>query len=291
MEIYHTPVLLQESIDSMNLAEGHIVVDATIGEGGHSVEVLKRIGKRGLLIGIDLDREAINKASERLKEFGDNYVLIEGNFRDILVKVKPITPFVNAVLADLGLSSLQLEEGYRGFSFMKEGPLDMRMCPHCSRYSAYDVVNSFKEDEISDILLSYGEEYQARKIADRVVSERKINPISSTTQLAQIVQSVFPRRYYRVHPATKTFQAIRIFVNGEIDNLKRFLRDAPDLLFPNGRVAIISYHSLEDRLIKEAFKSDPRLKRINKHVIVPNDSEVASNRRSRSAKLRVAEKV
>jgi 16S rRNA (cytosine1402-N4)-methyltransferase len=291
MEIYHTPVLLKESIELMSIHEGSVVVDATVGEGGHSVEILKRIGTKGLLIGIDLDGEGLRKASKRLKEIGDNFILVEANFRDILVKLKSITSIVDAVLADLGLSSLQLEEGYRGFSFMKEGPLDMRMCLTCTRFSAYDVVNSFREDEIANILLYYGEETHAQKIAYKIVSERKIAPISTTTQLATIVQSIFPKKYYKIHPATRTFQAIRIFVNGEIENLKRFLKDVPDTLRKDGRVAIISYHSLEDRLVKSAFKSDERLERINKHVIVPQEEEVESNRRSRSAKLRVAKRV
>ncbi|MGC9125168.1 MAG: 16S rRNA (cytosine(1402)-N(4))-methyltransferase RsmH, partial [Caldisericaceae bacterium] len=193
MEIYHTPVLLEESIELLNIARGNTVLDATVGEGGHSVELLKRIGPEGLLVGIDLDTEGLKKASSRLREIGNNFVLIEGNFRDLIVNIKPIVSRVDAIIADLGLSSLQLEEGYRGFSFMKEGPLDMRMCPPCTRCSAYDVVNSFKEDEIADILFYYGEELNARKIANRIVSERKIAPIATTTQLSELVKGVFPR--------------------------------------------------------------------------------------------------
>ncbi len=291
MEIFHKPVFLRESVEYLNIDAGKIVVDCTVGEGGHSEEILRKIGPGGFLIGIDLDAKALDKSSVRLKEIGSNFILIEGNFRDILVIVKPIISKVDAVLADLGLSSLQLMDGERGFSFMKEGPLDMRMCPLCTRFSAYDVVNSFKESEISEILFYYGEEPLSRKIAKRIIEIRTKTPIRTTIQLAEIVQSIFPRRYYKTNPATRTFQALRIFVNDELENLKRFLAQVPEILNFGGRVAIISYHSLEDRLVKNAFKNDEELNRVNKKVIVPSYEEVQSNRRARSAKLRVAERI
>ncbi|MEF3245197.1 MAG: 16S rRNA (cytosine(1402)-N(4))-methyltransferase RsmH [Caldisericaceae bacterium] len=289
MEIYHTPVLLKEVLDLLNLREDSIVVDATLGEGGHSVEILKRIPK-GLLIGIDLDNEAIKKAEKRLKEVGDNFVLVPANFKEIRAIVLSTAQGATQILADLGVSSLQLEEAERGFSFMKEGPLDMRMCKPCTRYSAYDVVNSFSFEELRDIIYTYGEDPFAERIARKIVSERKKMPISTTVELADIVRSVYPKGYYRIHPATKTFQALRIFVNRELDNLKKFLEDAPLVLLPKGRIAIITYHSLEDRLVKRTFKENVSLEPIVKHVVKPTKEEISINRRSRSAKLRVYEK-
>jgi len=284
------PVLLKETIESLNLKEDSIVVDATLGEGGHSYEILKRIPK-GLLIGIDLDEEAIEKAEKRLKEVGNNFIIVPGNFKEIKAIALSYAKGVTHILADLGVSSLQLEESERGFSFQKEGPLDMRMCRPCTRYSAYDVVNSFSQEDIEEIILLYGEDPFAPKIARKIVEERKKGPISTTTQLAEIVKSVYPKGYYKIHPATRTFQALRIFVNRELDNLKQFLLDAPTVLVKGGRIAVISYHSLEDRLVKQSFKENPTLKLITKHVVKPTPEEILANRRARSAKLRVAERI
>ncbi|MCI4463366.1 MAG: 16S rRNA (cytosine(1402)-N(4))-methyltransferase RsmH [Caldisericum sp.] len=290
MEIHHIPVLLNETIELLNLKEDSIVVDATLGEGGHSVEILKRIPK-GLLIGIDMDYETIERARKRLLEVGDNFIIVPGNFKEITTLVLPHAKNVTHILADLGVSTLQLEDESRGFSFMREGPLDMRMCRPCTRYTAYDIVNNFSEDELRDIILYYGEDPFAYRIAKRIVEERKKHPIETTTQLAEIVKGVYPKGYYKIHPATRTFQALRIYINREMDNLKGFLENAPKLLLPQGRIAVITYHSLEDRLVKLSFKNNPNLKLVNKHVIKPSEEEVSKNRRARSAKLRVAEKV
>lgn len=289
MEIHHIPVLLNETLELLNLKEDSIVVDATLGEAGHSVEILKRIPK-GLLIGIDMDYETIERARQRLLQVGSNFIVVPGNFKEIASLILPYAKNVTHILADLGVSSLQLEDEERGFSFMREGPLDMRMCRPCTRYTAYDIVNNFSEDEIREIILYYGEEPLAAKIARKIVEERKKQPIETTLQLAEIVKSVYPKGYYRIHPATKTFQALRIYVNRELDNLKGFLENAPHLLLPQGRIAVITYHSLEDRIVKKAFKGNPSLRLVNKHVVKPSQEEINMNRRARSAKLRVAEK-
>jgi len=289
MEIHHIPVLLYETIELLNLKEDSIVVDATLGEGGHAVEILKRIPK-GLLIGIDMDYETIERARKRLLEVGDNFIIVPHNFKEIATLILPYAKNVTHILADLGVSTLQLEDESRGFSFMREGPLDMRMCRPCTRYTAYDIVNNFSEDELREIILYYGEDPFAYRIAKRIVEERKKHPIETTTQLAEIVKSVYPKGYYKSHPATRTFQALRIYINREMDNLKGFLENAPKLLLPQGRIAVITYHSLEDRLVKLSFKNNPNLKLVNKHVIKPTQEEIIRNRRARSAKLRVAEK-
>jgi 16S rRNA (cytosine1402-N4)-methyltransferase len=290
MEEYHKPVLLRETIEMLDLKEDSVVVDATLGDGGHSEEILKHIPK-GFLIGIDIDNEAIERAKGRLLRVANNFVVIPGNFKEIMSLVLFYGKAVTHILADLGVSSFQLDDGRRGFSFMREGPLDMRMCQPCMRYSAYDVVNSFSEEEIRDIILYYGEDPFAARIARKIVEERKRKPIETTTELANIVESVYPKGYRKIHPATRTFQAIRIFVNGELDNLKVFLDNAPRVLSSGGRIAIITYHSLEDRLVKQAFKNNKDLRIVNKHVIRPSEEEVKENRRARSAKLRVAEKI
>lgn len=290
MEEYHKPVLLKETIEMLDLKEDSVVVDTTLGDGGHSEEILKRIPK-GFLIGIDIDNEAIERAKERLLKVANNFVVIPGNFKEIVSLVLFYGKAVTHILADLGVSSLQLDDGSRGFSFMRDGPLDMRMCQPCMRYTAYDVVNTFTEDELRDIILYYGEDPFAERIAKKIVEERKKKPIETTTELANIVESVYPKRHRKIHPATRTFQAIRIFVNGELDNLKMFLDNAPKVLLSGGRIAIITYHSLEDRLVKQAFKNNEYLQIVNKHVIKPSEEEIKENRRARSAKLRVAEKI
>ncbi len=291
MEIYHIPVLPNETIKLLNIKEGSVVVDCTVGEGGHSALILRIIGKSGFLIGIDKDTDALKKANERLSSISKNFVLVHGNFANIkeILAEKNIKE-VDAALADLGLSSLQLQFGERGFSFMNEGPLDMRM-DKSKGITAYAIVNGFDESNLSDIFYFYGEERRARAIASAIVRYRKTKKIETTTELANIVDKIYGGRHGRINPATKVFQALRIAVNGELEDLKKFLSDIPDVLITSGRVGVISYHSLEDRLVKNAFRSDPRLKRINKKVIRPEADEIERNRRSRSAKLRVAEKI
>jgi len=290
MKIIHIPVMLNESLEYLNIKAGNIVVDCTVGEGGHSVEILKRIGKKGLLVGIDKDKDALERAKNRLSSIGNNFILIHNsfaNFNDILEKLG--IKEVQGIIADLGLSSLQLHESERGFSFMKDGPLDMRM-NQTADVTASLLVNSLPENELADIIYYYGEERLARRIAKAIVEYRRKKRIGTTLELARIVESVYGKRG-RINPATKTFQALRIAVNNELKDLEKFLKDAPLSLSKGGRIVILSYHSLEDRIVKHAFMNNPVLKRINKKVIVPTHEEIKMNVRARSAKMRVAERL
>ncbi len=290
MEIIHIPVMLNESLEYLNIKPGDTVVDCTIGEGGHSVEILKRIGKNGLLIGIDKDDDALKRAKERLSFIGDNFILFHSTFADLTEILKSLNvKQVNGIIADLGISSLQLHEAGRGFSFMKDGPLDMRM-NQSTEITASVLVNSLSESELADIIYYYGEERIARKIAKAIVQQRKKKRIETTSELARIIGSVYKKRG-RINPATKTFQALRIAVNNELKDLEKFLKEAPLSLAKGGRIVVISYHSLEDRIVKRAFMNNPVIKRINKKVIVSTREEVIVNSRARSAKMRVAERL
>ena len=290
MEIIHTPVMLNESLEYLNIKPGDRVVDCTIGEGGHSVEILKRIGEKGLLIGIDKDEDALKRAKERLSLIRNNFILIHGTFADLTEILKNLNvKQVNGIIADLGISSLQLYKAERGFSFMKDGPLDMRM-NQSTDITASTLVNSLTESELADVIYYYGEEHLARRIAKAIVVYRKKKRIETTSELAHIVESVYKRRG-RINPATKTFQALRIAVNNELKDLEKFLKEAPLFLNKGGRIVVISYHSLEDRIVKRAFINNPVLKRVNKKVIIPGRDEVKANPRARSAKMRVAEKL
>ncbi len=291
MKIYHIPVMINEIADLLGVKEGSVIVDCTVGEGGHSALILRLIRESGFLIGIDKDTDALEKANKRLSSISKNFVLLHGNFSDIKeILEQHEVGEVDGILADLGLSSFQLAKEGRGFSFMKEGPLDMRM-DKTSPLTAFDIINRFGEKEIADILFYFGEERKSRAIASAIVKYRKKKSIETTSELAEIVRKVKGGKNHRINPATKTFQALRIAVNRELEDLKKFLKDAPDLLKKGGRIAVISYHSLEDRIVKNAFRSDKRLKRVNKKVIVPSEEEISKNRRARSAKLRVAERI
>jgi len=290
MKIYHTPVLIKEVLTLLDIREGDIVVDCTIGEGGHSAKMLPLIGKDGYLYGIDRDEEALEKAYKRLILIGKNFKLIHSNFSNILDIVKDNRLRVDKILVDLGVSSMQFDESERGFSFRKDGPLDMRM-NKSTGFTAADIVNNFSEDKIADIIYQYGEERFARRIANSIINYRKKKKIETTAELAEIVKRAYPHKWYRIHPATRTFQAIRIAVNGELEHLEEFLKIFPEILLKNGRVAIISYHSLEDRLVKKYFKENESLWLLNKKVIRPSEQEVIQNPRARSAKLRGAEKL
>ncbi len=290
MKIYHIPVLANEVVELLNIGESSIVADCTLGEGGHSERILRIVGQRGFLVGIDKDEEVIEKARERLSSVSQNFVLVHGNFANIGEILKDLKiNSVDAIIADLGLSSFQLQFGERGFSFIKEGPLDMRMDKN-KKTTAFDLVNGLSESDLADIFYFYGEERKSRRIASAIVRYRKDKKIETTTELADIVKRVYGKGYGRINPATKVFQALRIAVNGELEDLKNFLSVVPDVLKNAGRVAVISYHSLEDRLVKNAFRTDERLVRVNKKVIRPSADEINSNKRARSAKLRVAEK-
>ena len=290
----HFPVLLEETVSNLLQNGGRIYVDATVGLGGHSYELLKR-NPNIYLIGIDKDPYALEKANERLKPFEGRYALYQADYKHIdeVLKQEGIEK-VDGILMDLGVSMLQLKTPERGFSFREEAPLDMRMDPE-QKLTAYDVVNRYPERELIRIIKEYGEERFAPRIARAIVNYRKKKPIETTLELASIVEGAIPKGFYRkIHPATKTFQAIRIEVNKELDHLKEALLKVPHLLNTGGRVAVITFHSLEDRIVKHTFKhfeKEGLLKVITKKPIVPSEEEIKKNPPSRSAKLRVAEKV
>ncbi len=291
MEIVHIPVLLEEALEQLSIKEGEILVDCTIGEGGHSVEFLKKVGTKGFLIGIDLDSIVLEKCTERLSKVGTNFRLVHGNFKNVLGIVFELGfSKVDKIFADLGMSSFQLSKGDFGFSFRENGPLDMRMNKEM-QFSAMDVINRFSENEIASILWECGEERFSRLIARKIVETREIKQIETTFELASIVSKVYPLHHRKIHPATRTFQALRIYVNNELGNLSLMLDEVPEIIRIGGRIAIISYHSLEDRIVKNVFKKSPKFKILNKTVIKPKSGELKANRRARSAKMRVAERV
>lgn len=288
--------MLQEVISSLNLKRGSIVVDATLGGGGHSEEILKIISPGGRLIGIDADSEAVKIAKERLKDFGPSCIFVNDNFRNIdRILSRENIKNVDAVLLDLGISSYQLESGERGFSMKQDGRLDMRIDPSSKGVTAYDIVNRTPEKELSEIIDKYGEERFHRKIAGFIKEARAKKPIETTGELAAVIRRAVGYRYrgLRIDPATRTFQAIRIAVNDELGSLEAGLKSAIFWLKTGGRVAVISFHSLEDRIVKNLFKGYSGLgvlKIITKKPLLPQREEVIRNARARSAKLRVAER-
>jgi 16S rRNA (cytosine1402-N4)-methyltransferase len=300
-EFGHVPVLLKEAIDFLAVRRGGIYIDCTVGLGGHSYEIAKRLGAPGRLIGFDKDPEALERARARLRVSGLNpespedwpvIELIHGSFASLADDPGPkIEGGVDGILADLGVSSLQFSDPARGFSFQAEGPLDMRMNPH-SELTAEQVVNQFDERELADLIYEFGEERRSRRIARAIVRSR---PIRSTAQLAAAVSAAArPMKHERIHPATLTFQALRIFVNRELDDLRQLLEAAPRMLKPGGRLVIISFHSLEDRIVKDAMRAGARqgqYQLLTKKPVTPGDEEIASNPRARSAKLRGVERV
>lgn len=287
--------MLDEIISSLQLKPGYTALDATIGGGGHAIEILKRIKPGGLLIGLDADASAVNISRERLKEFGPSLRVVQENFRNLdTVLSNAGIKEVDAVLMDVGISSNHLADAARGFSIQKEGPLDMRMDTGLS-LSAYDIVNRFKEKDLSDIIKNFGEERFHYRIAGRIVEERKKAPIETTGQLKEVIyKAVGGRRgYMRIDPATRTFQAIRIAVNDELGALEEGVKKAVAVLKPGARICVISFHSLEDRIVKNIFKqykTQGVLRIVTKKPMRPSDQEAASNPRSRSARLRVAER-
>ena len=294
----HTPVMLKEVLDYLNLAPGKVIVDATVGTGGHSRAILERVTPGGRLIGIDRDQESLGVASERLKEYSGSFEFVHSNFTDIDkvlegLKVKKI----DGILFDLGISSFQLDDPHRGFSFQNEGPLDMRL-DRDSYISAYDLVNNLNEDEISDLLWTFGQERWHNRIAHLVVEEREKHPIATTRELATIVEKAIPYRYrhrhYRIHPATRTFQAVRIAVNRELETLGGAINRAIDAMGQGARICVISFHSLEDRVVKHTFRNaaaNGLLHLITPKPLTPMLSEIGENPSSRSSKLRVGEKI
>lgn len=278
----HVSVLIEEAIAALNLHDEGYYLDATVGGGGHSQQLLERVTDSQVM-GLDQDEMAIAAAQERLQGYGDRIQFWHGNFAEY----DPDNRQFDGILADLGVSSAQLDIAERGFSFRHEAPLDMRMNPH-DEFTAADIVNHWDEKQLADVIYQYGEERLSRRIARRIVEKR---PLQTTTQLAEEIWHSVPRsyRYGKIHPATRTFQALRIAVNRELDVLKTFIDVAPTWLKPNGRLVIISFHSLEDRIVKHAFRQHDQLQVISKKPIIPTDDECSANPRARSAKLRVAE--
>jgi len=298
-EFGHVPVLLKEAIDFLAVRRGGTYIDCTVGLGGHSYEIARRLGAPGRLIGFDKDPQALERASARLRvsdsERPEDWPVVElihGSFASLADDRPPkIDDGVDGILADLGVSSLQFSDPARGFSFQAEGPLDMRMNPQ-SELTAEQVVNQFDERELADLIYEFGEERRSRRIARAIVRSR---PIRSTAQLAAAVSAAArPMKHERIHPATLTFQALRIFVNRELDDLRQLLEVAPQLLKPGGRLVVISFHSLEDRIVKDTMRAAARggqYKLLTKKPVTAREEEIASNPRARSAKLRGVERV
>lgn len=332
----HKPVLLQESIEGLSLKKGAVVVDATLGGGGHSIEILKKIGKEGKLVAIDLDENALERFKIQIsksqfpnkskipnpevywKSEAGNVVLAKDNFSSLknILGGQGIKS-VDGVLVDLGYSSLQLEDEKYGLSFLKDAPLDMRLDRN-SELTAEKIINGYSRHELERILKEYGEEKFYKNIARKIIEHRKIKPIRGTAELVEIIKQSVPKKFrYRKdpclpagrHPATKTFQALRIEVNKELVNLEKFIPQAIEILNSGGRLAVISFHSLEDRIVKNMFRENargcicppdfprcvcdkkPEVRIVTKKPVSPSIEEIANNPRSRSAKLRICEKI
>jgi 16S rRNA (cytosine1402-N4)-methyltransferase len=282
----HVSVLFQEVIAYLAPMAGGHYIDATLGAGGHAAGILEASAPTGRLLGLDADPAALAVAAENLASFGNRATLVHSNF-ERLAEIAAAHDYLPAdgIVFDLGLSSMQLSDAARGFSFQSDGALNMRFNPDDSTTAA-DLVNSLDEDELADLIYEYGEEHASRRIARAIVHAR---PIRTASQLAQVIESAVGR-HGKIHPATRTFQALRIEVNREIEVLQRVLPQVQEILGPHGKVAIISFHSLEDRLVKNFFRSAESLNVLTKHPIRPTHDETVLNPRSRSAKLRVAEK-
>ena len=308
-EFYHEPVMVKEVIDSLIVNRTGVYVDGTVGGSGHSYAILKETD--AFLVGIDCDDEAIRFAESRLAEFGARKVLVKANFADLGNVLESLNiKKVDGILLDLGVSSRQLDAAERGFSFSQQAPLDMRMDRNL-KLSAYDIVNSFAQNELEKIIRFYGEEKMAAKIARTISKKRQLSPIETTTELAAIIASCMPAEWKRqkIHPATRTFQAIRIAVNNELENIKLAISAAVDALKSDGRLCIISFHSLEDRIVKNEFRAlagecvcpkdmpfcvcqkETKLETVTRKALIPTAQEITANPRARSAKLRVARRV
>lgn len=311
MEFLHKPVLLNECIENLNIKPDGVYLDGTLGGAGHSLEIAKSLNEKGMLIGIDRDIEAINVSSERLRGVKPTIKLVNDNHKNIKDVLRMLNiPKVDGILLDLGVSSYQLDNPDRGFSYRYDAPLDMRMSTN-DKLTANDVVNTYTKEDLTRIFRDYGEEKWASRVADFIVSRRKDKPINTTFELVDVIKAAIPAgaRVEGGHPAKRIFQAIRIEVNGEIDNLRNAISDAIDCLAPGGRICIISFHSLEDRIVKEVFndfakgcKCPPDFPKcvcnnkkvvniLSKKPIISTEDELDENKRAHSAKLRVAEKI
>lgn len=311
MEFAHIPVMLDECLEGLNIKADGIYVDGTVGGAGHSIEIVKRLSGNGRLICVDKDEDALKAAGERLAPYSDRVTFIHDDYKNLVAELDSIgVGKVDGILLDLGVSSYQLDNAERGFSYMKDAPLDMRM-DRSQRISAYEVVNGYSESELARILFDYGEEKLARQIARNIVRARAEKPIETTLELAKIVEDTYPAktRWKFGHPAKRTFQGIRIEVNDELSTLGEAVTQMARRLEKGGRMAVITFHSLEDRIVKSAFKElslactcppdfpvcvcgkVQEVELVNKKPIVASEGELEKNSRSQSAKLRVIEKL
>ena len=311
MEFKHVSVLFDECMEGLNIKPDGIYVDGTLGGGGHSSGICERLGPNGTLIGIDRDRDALNAASKRLEKYNCNKIFVQSNYSDIASVLEELEiDEIDGALLDLGVSSFQLDNPERGFSYMNDAPLDMRMSQSDS-FTAADVVNDYDKKELTNIISKYGEERWASRIADFIVKARADKPLESTFELVDVIKAAIPASARRTgpHPAKRTFQAIRIEVNDELGQLERAVEEFCDVLAPKGRLCIITFHSLEDRIVKDIFnqRANPctcpkefpvcvcgkkaDIKKITGKPIVSSDEELEVNPRARSAKLRVAQKI
>ena len=310
MDFNHVSVLLDETIEGLNINPDGIYFDGTLGGGGHSYEILKRLTGKGILIGVDQDGDAIDAASERLKEFEGKFQLVRSNYSEIETILNDLKiSKIDGIVLDLGVSSYQIDNLERGFSYKEDAPLDMRMDQR-QLLNAADVVNGYTEEQLIAMLRDYGEERYAKSIAKAIIEARKDRPIATTQELSDIVKNAVPKKYQiaKGHPAKKTFQAIRIEVNNELNILRQTLDKMIEHLNPGGRICVITFHSLEDRIVKLNFRNNEnpctcppdfpvcvcgkksKGKVITRKPIVPSDEEVENNKRSKSSKLRIFER-
>lgn len=309
MEFKHKSVLLNETIDGLNIKPDGIYVDGTLGGGGHAYEVCRRLGEKGSIVGIDQDAAAIEAASARLKDFGEKVTIVRSNYCDMKSKLHELgIDKVDGIVLDLGVSSYQLDTAERGFSYREDAPLDMRMDTR-QKMTAKDIVNDYTEADLYRVIRDYGEDKFAKNIAKHIVQARAVKPVETTAELSEIIRASIPMKFQKKsgHPAKRTFQAIRIELNRELDVLRDSLDDMIDLLNPGGRLCIITFHSLEDRIVKSAFRKNEnpctcppdfpvcvcgkksKGSIITKKPILPSEEELEYNSRSKSAKLRIFE--
>ena len=309
MEFKHKSVLLNETIDGLNIKPDGIYVDGTLGGGGHAYEVCRRLGEKGSIVGIDQDAAAIEAASARLKGFGEKVTIVRRNYCDMKSKLHELgIDKVDGIVLDLGVSSYQLDTAERGFSYREDAPLDMRMDTR-QKMTARDIVNDYTEADLYRVIRDYGEDKFAKNIAKHIVQARAVKPVETTAELSEIIRASIPMKFQKKsgHPAKRTFQAIRIELNRELDVLRDSLDDMIDLLNPGGRLCIITFHSLEDRIVKSAFRKNEnpctcppdfpvcvcgkksKGSIITKKPILPSEEELEYNSRSKSAKLRIFE--